>query len=157
VEQTPALPTPTAVIAAKVRELRGARSAAWLAGEMRKRGCNWTRIVVTKLETGRRHSVSVEELLALSHVLDVAPVNLLLPWDDDVPYRVTAGLAQPSAAVRRWACGTIEGSLMPGVDRFRYLAQRPHSATARTRVVDEDDYQALMAARGQQQEGKANG
>ena len=44
---------------------------------------DWTRIVVTKLETGRRQSVSVEELLALAYVLNVAPVHLLVPWDDD--------------------------------------------------------------------------
>src|SRR5438105_11407018 len=90
-EHTPAPPRPTAVIAAKVFELRKGRgwSADELAVRMTAAGIAWTRLVVTKLETGRRKSVSVEELLALAYVLDVAPLHLMIPWDDDAPCQVT--------------------------------------------------------------------
>lgn len=129
----------TAVIAARVRELRRGRgwSADDLAAGMTAAGIPWTRLVVTKLETGRRKSVSTEELLALAYVLDAAPIYLLLPWDDGAAYPVTPNTRARTGLVRDWVRGTLEGSGLPGVDRFRYLAQRPESVTARMRVVEE--------------------
>jgi len=137
-EQSSTPPDATAVIAAKVLELRKGRgwSADELAIRMTAAGIAWTRLVVTKLETGRRMSVSVEELLALAYVLDVAPVHLMIPWDDDAPCQVTPALTWHAEKVRQWACGTLEGANMPGVARLRYLAQRPESVTARMRVVE---------------------
>ena len=148
----------TAIIAAKVRELRKGRgwSAEELAARMTAVGIAWTRLVVTKLEKGHRKSVSTEELLALAYVLDVAPIYLLLPWDDGAAYPVTPNTQARTDLVREWVRGTIEGGRLPGVARFRYLAQRPESVTARTRVVDEDEYQALLADR-EQEKGHGNG
>jgi transcriptional regulator with XRE-family HTH domain len=68
------------VIAGRMREMRKARgwSADRLARELTTRtGVKWARMVVTKLENGRRQTVSVEELLALALVFRVAPVELL--------------------------------------------------------------------------------
>jgi transcriptional regulator with XRE-family HTH domain len=129
----------TAVIAARVHELRKGRgwSAEELAIRMTAAGMAWTRLVVTKLETGRRKSVSTEELLALAYVLDVAPIYLLLPWDDGAAYPVTPNTRARTGLVREWVRGTIEGSTLPGVDRFRYFAQQPKTATSRVRVVEE--------------------
>ena len=104
-EHTPTPIGPTAFIAAKVRELRGDMSAAELARRMQAAGIPWTRLIVTKLETHRRQSVSVEELLALAQVLKVAPVHLLAPWDDDAPYRVTPHVTVPAKAAREWVRG----------------------------------------------------
>src|SRR5438034_11782353 len=71
--------TPTAVVAARMHALRTKRgwSAAELARRMQAAGIPWERIVVTKLETGRRASVSVAELLALAAVLNCPPVMLM--------------------------------------------------------------------------------
>jgi transcriptional regulator with XRE-family HTH domain len=71
--------TITAVIAERMRTLRDeARlSGPALATAMSKLGIPWNRTTVAKLETGRRESVSVRELLALALVLDVPPISLL--------------------------------------------------------------------------------
>lgn len=57
---------------------------------MRAHGIPWNRGVVAKLENGRREQITVDELLALCRVLDVALVHLLVPVDDeDQRYAVT--------------------------------------------------------------------
>ncbi len=102
--------------------------AAELARRMQAAGIPWTRLVVTKLETGRRQSVSVEELLALAYVLDVAPVHLMVPWDDEAPCRVTGALTQPAAAVRQWVRGwphSRDG--LEGTDGHLYRRHTPDS------------------------------
>jgi len=108
-QQSPGVPlTPHGVIAQRVRQLRDGRgwSAERLAQEMTSAGVPWTRIVVTKLETRRRPSISVEELLALAYALGVAPVDLLVPGDaDEEPYDVTPTVTEPAAAVREWIAG----------------------------------------------------
>jgi len=143
----PAPPTPTAVVAAKVRELRGHMPAEELARRMQAAGIPWTRLVVTKLEKGYRQSISVEELLALAYVLDVAPVNLLIPWDDDVPCWVAAGLpAYPAVQVRRWARGWPHSAGLPGGDPKRYLANTPPGEDDAV-YVPEKEYQSLMEGR----------
>jgi DNA-binding Xre family transcriptional regulator len=82
-----------AVIAARVRELREKRcwSAARLAREMQHVGVPWERVVVTKLETGRRESVTVVELLAIAAELECCPLHLLV-----LPYPQPQ-LAEPGA------------------------------------------------------------
>jgi transcriptional regulator with XRE-family HTH domain len=147
-EQTRPL-TPTAAVAAKMRELRTDRgwSAAELARRMQAVGIPWERLVVTKLEKGHRQSVSVEEMLALSHVLDIAPVNLLIPWDDDAPCWVAAGMpAYPARQVRRWVRGWPHSAGLPGGDPKRYVANTPPSEDDIV-FVPEDEYQALMEGR----------
>lgn len=66
-------------IAGRVRALRGAArlSGPALAVAMNDRGIPWNRSTVAKLETGRRESVAVQELLALAAVFGIAPADLL--------------------------------------------------------------------------------
>jgi transcriptional regulator with XRE-family HTH domain len=83
---------PTRVIAervAAIRRYRGLTQEA-LAEAMQGLGIDWERIVVAKLESGRRGFLRVDELLALCVVLEIAPVDLLVPasLDDDQPYRI---------------------------------------------------------------------
>ncbi|MGC8919446.1 helix-turn-helix domain-containing protein [Streptomyces sp. PG2] len=96
------------VVRARVKELRGRKgwSGAELGRELDAVGVPWNRSVVANFESGRRPAVSVQELLALALVLDVAPVNLLVPLDS-VPYRVTPvnTETQDSVAVWRWMRG----------------------------------------------------
>lgn len=86
----------TALIASRVRTLRSARqwTAQRLADEMNHVGIDWNRGVVSKLETGRRESVTVDELLGLAAALAVAPSALL-----------------PGV---QWECGTCHGEPPPG-------------------------------------------
>lgn len=98
---------PTRVVAERVRELRKRHgwSAERLAGEMKAVGIPWERMVVTKLETNRRSSVTLEELLALAYVLDVAPVHLLVPVNGDEPYEPIPGLPVRLDLARKWIRG----------------------------------------------------
>lgn len=90
---------------------------------MTKVGVAWTRVVVTKLETGRRPDITVVELLALAFVLDVAPIHLLVPVASDcVLYRVTPELSTPADQARKWIRGRLP---MPGQDPRRYFAEVP--------------------------------
>ena len=121
---------PHEVIAERVRELRKGRgwSAERLAEEMTAVGVPWSRVVVTKLETGRRPGVSVEELFALAFVLEVAPVHLVVPTakeSERMLYRITpAGPRSFPSFVRAW----IRGQTPIGkVDARRYFSEVPES------------------------------
>jgi len=98
---------PVEVVAHRVREVRGRRSlsGAQLAAKLREVGVEWDRNVVANLENGRRASVDVAELLALAYVLDVAPIHLLVPTDDERAYQVTPTTALDVDEVRDWVRG----------------------------------------------------
>ncbi|MFG1839105.1 helix-turn-helix domain-containing protein [Micromonospora sp. NPDC049175] len=133
--------TPHRVIAERMKELRKKRgwSAAHLAQEMKKAGIPWDRSIVASLELGRRATVTVEELLALSFVLSVAPVHLLVPpvgVDDKTPYQVVpngpgspdpvlGGSAPYPAVVRAWVRGQL-----PMGDMRSYFEEVPPSELA---------------------------
>jgi transcriptional regulator with XRE-family HTH domain len=133
-EQTGPL-TPTAVVAARMHELRVKRgwSAAELARRMRAAGIPWERIVVTKLETGRRASVSVAELLALAAVLNCPPVMLMTadersqagyrPGYVNPSYQVTPTMTEDMFTVRAWIRGA--GPLGEHDDPREYYAELP--------------------------------
>lgn len=100
--------TPHRVIAERVRELRKGRgwSAQRLAEELAQAGTPWDRSVVANFENGRRASVSVEEMFALAYVLDVAPVNLMVPTSPEtVPYAPTASVVVSPMDAREWIRG----------------------------------------------------
>jgi transcriptional regulator with XRE-family HTH domain len=95
-------------VRSRVKELRGRKG--WSGAELGERlsalGVPWNRSVVANFESGRRPTVSVQELLALSLLLDVAPVNLLVPLDSE-PYRITpqGSDAYSSGDVWQWMRG----------------------------------------------------
>jgi transcriptional regulator with XRE-family HTH domain len=68
----------TRTIADRVRAIRKdlGLAAEQLAAAMTAQGIPWQRSIVANLENGRRESVSVDELIALSAVLGVAPDEL---------------------------------------------------------------------------------
>lgn len=127
--------TPTAVVAARMHKLRIKRglSAAELARRMKAAGIPWERIVVTKLETGRRASVSVAEVFALAAVLNCPPVMLLTADERDqadyqpgrvnLNYQVTPTVAADMGTVRAWIRGA--GPLGDHDDPREYYAELP--------------------------------
>jgi transcriptional regulator with XRE-family HTH domain len=122
-EHTSEAVDPLAAVRRRVQELR--RRKNWSAAELGERltavGVPWNRSIVANFENGRRPAVSVQELLALASVLDVAPINLLTPLAD-VPYEVTAGRTVPAAEARAWIAGTAP---LPGVDRHIFFSEAP--------------------------------
>lgn len=87
-------------------------------------GVSWDRSIVANLENGRRASVSVEELLALAYVLNVAPIHLLVPsGDQSEPYvYLPNGWAANREVVRAWIAGRRP---MHGQDFNRFVAAVP--------------------------------
>lgn len=82
---------------------------------MTAHGVKWSRVVVAKLETGRRPGVNVEELLALAVVLGVSPLTLILPPEQgDGDVQVTPECSAPWELAWRWAVG--EQPLLTGND-----------------------------------------
>jgi transcriptional regulator with XRE-family HTH domain len=107
--------TPSDVVAARVREVRTRRglTTAQLAARCAALGApGLTAQALYKLEgqrdpaKRRPRPVTVDELLALSAALNVAPVSLLVPPDDsDQPYAVTATVTASRFGVRAWIRG----------------------------------------------------
>ncbi len=78
---------------------------------MTRAGVTWDRSIVANFETGRRPYVTAEELFALAAVLDVAPVDLVVPKGlTSEPYQVTPAISAPADTVREWIRG--EGVLV---------------------------------------------
>lgn len=126
-------PTPSDLIAQRVRELRKARgmTVAALAERCKDAGApQLTAQALYKLE-GQRDKrsprpVSVDEMLTLAYVLDIAPVHLIAGLDDDAAMPLGAGWTVDAAGARMWIRG-----LAPMRDRNRklYEATVPPSET----------------------------
>lgn len=105
-EHTESPADPVDAIRKRVKELRGKRG--WNAEELGQRleaaGIPWNRSIVANFESGRRRPLTVVEWLALARVLDVAPLNLLVPLVDG-NYLVTPEESAPNSDVRAWVRG----------------------------------------------------
>jgi transcriptional regulator with XRE-family HTH domain len=116
--------SPHQVLVEQVKTLRRGRgwSGQRLAEEMTARGIPWDRSIVANLENGRRSVVSVDEMLALAYIFDIAPVHLLVPIDASDNLEPVPGVTASPDAVRAWirAKDTI-GS----VDVRRFASQVP--------------------------------
>jgi hypothetical protein len=73
--------------------------------------------------------------MVLALALDVAPVHLLIPLDEEVAYPVTPTRMEPSGEVRDWIRGA---EVLNGVDHRSFFAEVPEhewqQVTERTRV-----------------------
>lgn len=112
---------PVETIARRMRELRRKRglTAQQLGEAMAELGIPWDRNVVSALETGRRSSVSVIELLGLGYILGVSPVALVIPMDDEEPYRVLPARTEPAGTAREWFTGATP---LPGMNEVTFWA-----------------------------------
>ena len=123
------------VVAEQVRKFRKERG--WSARELAERCARAgmpavDRAVIANLETKRRKSVSVDEVMMFAFVLDVAPIHLLVPDEDETTeddgtevsrtVRVTAEVAPSPTDTRSWIRGLRP---LPGTDFRRYWSQVP--------------------------------
>ncbi|MFF7854109.1 helix-turn-helix domain-containing protein [Streptomyces sp. NPDC007904] len=115
---------PTEAIARRVTALRQRKGLTrqQLGEAMAERGVEWNRFTVSSLENGKRQNVTVVELLALARVLDVAPVHLFVPLEDDQPYRVTPKETLPAHRIRPWVRGIAP---LPGMDSRIFSTEVP--------------------------------
>lgn len=123
----PAPLVPRAVVAKRIREVRGLRG--WTALELAER-CDGlgmpelNRSVIANIESGRRQDVSVTELLVFARALDVAPVNLLVPIDaaDHDRYALTPNTPLQVDRAREWIRGHWADN---SVNQRVYFSQLP--------------------------------
>lgn len=108
--------TITTIIASRVKELRGAArlSGADMAAAMHEQGIGWNRTTVAKLETGRRESVTVQELLALAVALNVPPVWLLADPTSPHPVHIADGVDLDPWSAIMWMVGAQALTDPPG-------------------------------------------
>jgi transcriptional regulator with XRE-family HTH domain len=83
---------------------------------MTAHGVPWSRVSVEKLENGRRGSITLQELLALALVLNVAPITLIADprHDADVPVAKDLTVSPWDALMWLAGSGTINRSESSG-------------------------------------------
>ncbi|MBZ9638004.1 helix-turn-helix domain-containing protein [Streptomyces sp. PSKA30] len=125
---------PTEAIARRVSALRQRKglNRQQLGEAMAANGVEWNRFTVSSLENGKRQNVTVVELLTLAKVLDVAPVHLLVPLEDEHPYQVTPKLTMPATRVRAWIRGQKP---LPGTDLQIFYTEVPLDEVRSVRTV----------------------
>lgn len=145
--------TPSDYVGQRAREVRHHRglTVAELATRCAATGApHLTRSVIHDIENGRptaglrRRAVTVDELLALALVLNVAPVHLLVPIDGDgEPYPLTPTSSYPRHRVRDWIRGPFYGhgtlnDFPAAADSREYYSEVPGAefAMARTQEVN---------------------
>jgi transcriptional regulator with XRE-family HTH domain len=126
--------TPSDVVAARVREVRGKRgmTVADLAGRCAELGApGLTAQALYKLEgqraaaSRRPRPVSVDELLALALALNVSPLHLLVPIDDfGKSYRLTSEVSTSADYVRAWVRGMMP---LGDADPREFFSQVPRT------------------------------
>jgi transcriptional regulator with XRE-family HTH domain len=126
--------TPSDVVAGRVRDIRHKRglTVAQLAARLADRGMpGLTEQALYNLEAGRpdrrglrRRAVSVDELLALAYALEVSPLDLLVPIDDEQTISVpgTGHGEWPREQVRDWVRAWAP---LPGIDERLFYAELP--------------------------------
>jgi hypothetical protein len=131
-------------------------SAQRLAGRCSELGLPAiTRQVVTHLETGRRESVTVAELAVLAAALELAPVELLLPFGAAETEYLPGRTAPPQDVARWWAGeagfgedGAVSGEWRRGAatlfgDHDRTVAELNQALADRDAPVSEAEYHRM--------------
>ena len=144
----------TRTIAREIRRYRDERkmSAQQLADRTAELGMEIPRSVIANLESGRRETVTVPELLMLAAALEVAPVDLASPAGFDEQTEVLPGRTADPLSVSRWFRGEreleIEGanttfrSPRGGAESGMYLAEEHDTLLDDIRVTEAEVAQA---------------
>lgn len=92
-------------IGEQVRKLRGKRSAQQVSDRTKDLGYHVGRATISELETGRRKSIPVTDLVILAAALGVPPVSLIYPDIPDGPVEVLPGHSVSSSDAMQWFDG----------------------------------------------------
>lgn len=129
-------------VAGEVRRLRGKEQSALSAAKVADRtldiGFGISRSVVADLETGRKKSIDVPELLVLAAALGVSPAQLVFP---DLPrgkVEVLPGLEQESHDALQWFSGEA-GLMKPSSDWTDTETEQPIEIWARDQFDPNND------------------
>jgi hypothetical protein len=98
-------------VAQAVYELRGKRSAQWLANRTKELGHEVSRSVIADLETGRRRYVTTAELVMFARALRTSPVALVYPFgpgDGDTVRELTPSVYEQQIDAVQWFSGLLD-------------------------------------------------
>jgi transcriptional regulator with XRE-family HTH domain len=101
--------TPEQVFGDRLREARKRKdwTQEQLAARLSQLGYPLSQTMISKLEKGRAKLTALRNLFALAVALDVSPLNLIVPLEDDedVPLEVINGIRVPAPVARAWIRG----------------------------------------------------
>jgi transcriptional regulator with XRE-family HTH domain len=118
----------------EIRRLRGGRSGQWLSDRTADLGQRVSRSTISEIETGRRKSITVSDLILLAAALDTTPVALVYPGPYRNPVEVWPGFEMPELWAAQWFSGLL-----------RTISDVPYSDGAIARVPNPQAYSDTQA------------
>lgn len=137
-------------VAANVARIRTARglSTTRLSAALKEIGASIPATGITRIEKGERR-VDTDDLVALAKVLNVSPLNLLLP--EEGPCHVAPNVTTTPEQAWRWASGegplrTDSGEPIDFDDRLDYFKLLPRwkQALERHRLAEPDEDEHVL-------------
>jgi len=108
-----------------------------LSEAMKKLGMPMDRTVIAKIEGGYRKDIGLNEVVTLCAALGVAPLHMIVPWDDDWMVALGArGLERKDAApkamepahvVRDWFVGKRALRVTDDTRLYHYMQKPPQA------------------------------
>jgi transcriptional regulator with XRE-family HTH domain len=112
--------TPGQVFARRVREAR--EDNGWTQHDLADRlGIDRTTVVRIEAGGSRSELASLRDIFRFAAALDVAPIHLLTPLEDEAPVEI-AGRVLTARVARAWIRGR---RLLKGTDKRRFARQMP--------------------------------
>jgi transcriptional regulator with XRE-family HTH domain len=108
-----------------------------LADRTAELGMPIPRSVLANLESGRRETVSVAEVLILAAALNVAPIELICPVGFDKQTEMLPGREMDPLDATRWVTGELKLELREAATRFRQPGTAEQSSTYLVEYHDE--------------------
>jgi transcriptional regulator with XRE-family HTH domain len=124
----------------RYREGQGQRpriSAQQLADRTEELGMPIPRSVLANLESGRRETVSVAEILVLAAALNVAPIELICPVGYDKEIELLPGRSLDPLGAMRWFTGELKLDLGEAAPVLRQPGTAEQSSTYLVEYHDE--------------------
>jgi len=97
-----------------IQDLRGKRSGQWLSDRTAELGHRVSRSTISEIETYRRKTITVTDLILLAAALNTAPVALVFPgpYDRDTKLVPREGQSWDETWAVQWFSGLLDGSTM---------------------------------------------
>ena len=128
----------TARIARAIKDLRGDRSGQWLSDRTERLGHRVSRSTISEIETGRRKSITIADLIILARALDTVPLALIYPGPYDEKISVLPDFEVPQIWGARWFAGELRTvSEVPFDDGGHYVRiANPKTYSENTRYLE---------------------
>lgn len=89
----------------EIKRLRGKRTGQWLSDRTAELGQRVSRSTISEIETGRRKSITVTDLILLAAALNTTPVALVYPGPYTRPIKFTPNQEVPEIWAAQWFSG----------------------------------------------------